>query len=557
MDNLIKNTALSTDNVSTVLIDHLGLVSDQIDQLHLIELIDQRLPIEGNGSKVSSGERVAAMILNGLGFVDSRLYMFPKFLATRPVSRLFGKKMDAAWFNDDSLGRCLDAISNYGTTKLFTELSFAIAKEKNLFGKSVHFDTTSLQLSGEYAPDEQSTAEHSVIPAHGYSKSHRDDLKQMVLNLATTGKSHFPIWMEPHSGNASDKKILPTSMARMNDLCQQLKMSESFLYVADSAAYSNIIQHSKKLKWLSRVPANLTLAKQLLNTSASKLDWLDQENGYKGYQKTISYYNVEQRWLLVFSEQAYQREVKTLDKQISKTYTSLSKTWWHLSNQVFSCKDDGLKAVKKLAANMPYHQVSYEVNEVKKHLQKGRPSKSSQAEIVGYQLTYTLSEDANKIEAMKQHKGRFILATNQVNESELSALDMLGEYKAQSGVERGFKFIKDNSFQVDNVFLKTASRIEALMMIMTLCLMVFGLTQYQIRSALRANNATFPNQQNKATQNPSLKWIYFLFLGVSEVRIRMAGQETQMVSNVNELLKQIIGYCGKRAQEIYLKNESF
>ena len=54
MDNLIKNTALSTDNVSTVLIDHLGLVSDQIDQLHLIELIDQRLPIEGNGSKVSS-----------------------------------------------------------------------------------------------------------------------------------------------------------------------------------------------------------------------------------------------------------------------------------------------------------------------------------------------------------------------------------------------------------------------------------------------------------------------------------------------------------------------
>lgn len=174
--------------------------------------------------------------------------MFPKFLTTRPVSRLFGKEMDAAWFNDDSLGRCLDAISNYGTTKLFTELSFAIAKEKILSGKSVHFDTTSLQLEGAYANAEQSTDVQSVIPAHGYSKSHRDDLKQMVLNLATTGKSHFPIWMEPHAGNASDKKILPTSMARMNDLCQQLKMSESFLYVADSAAYANIIQHSKKLK---------------------------------------------------------------------------------------------------------------------------------------------------------------------------------------------------------------------------------------------------------------------------------------------------------------------
>jgi len=27
----------------------------------------------------------------------------------------------------------------------------------------------------------------------------------MVLNLATTGAAGFPIWMESHSGNASDK----------------------------------------------------------------------------------------------------------------------------------------------------------------------------------------------------------------------------------------------------------------------------------------------------------------------------------------------------------------
>ena len=553
----MEHNALSTDNLSTVLIDHLGLVADQIDQLNLVELIDQRLPIAGNGSKVSMGERVSAMILNGLGFVDSRLYMFPDFFKKRPISRLFGKQMEASWFNDDTLGRCLDAIAQYGITKLFTEVSFSIAREKNLFGKSVHFDTTSLQLEGEYATDEKSTDQQAVKPAHGYSKSHRDDLKQMVLNLATTGKSNFPIWMEPHAGNASDKKILPAAIVRMNDLCQQLKESESFLYVADSAAYENIIAHSGKLKWLSRVPANLTLAKQLLTTPATKLAWLDKENGYKYYQQNTCYGDVQQRWLLVFSEQAYQQEVKTLSNQISKTYTRLSKEWWHLSNQVFSCKDDALKAANKLACNMLYHQVSYEVGEITKHLQKGRPSKSSQAAIVGYQLTYRLSEDTNKIEAIKQHKGRFILATNQEDESELSTLDMLREYKAQSGVERGFKFIKDSSFQVDSVFLKTASRIEALMMIMTLCLMVFGLTQYQIRSALRANNETFPDQCKKAIQNPSLKWIYFLFLGVSEVRIRMADQETQMVSNVDGLLKQIIGYCGKRAQEIYLNNKSF
>ena len=277
--------------------------------------------------------------------------------------------MEASWFNDDTLGRCLDAIAQYGVTKLFTEVSFSIAREKNLFGKSVHFDTTSLQLEGAYATDEKSTDQQAVKPAHGYSKSHRDDLKQMVLNLATTGKSNFPIWMEPHSGNASDKKILPAAIVRMNDLYQKLKESESFLYVADSAAYENIIAHSGKLKWLSRVPANLTLAKQLLTTPATKLAWLDKENGYKYYQQNTCYGDVQQRWLLVFSEQAYQQEVKTLSNQISKTYTRLSKEWWHLSNQVFSCKDDALKAANKLACNMLYHQVSYEVGEITKHLQ--------------------------------------------------------------------------------------------------------------------------------------------------------------------------------------------
>lgn len=63
---------------------HLGLVADKIDSLKLVELIDSRLPIsQAHGAKVSHGERVAAMILNGLGFIDSRLYLFPEFLGDR------------------------------------------------------------------------------------------------------------------------------------------------------------------------------------------------------------------------------------------------------------------------------------------------------------------------------------------------------------------------------------------------------------------------------------------------------------------------------------------
>ena len=82
------------------------------------------------------------------------------------------------------------------------------------------------------------------IPARGYSKSKRHDLKQMVLNLATTGKSAFPIWIEANSGNSSDKKVLPSATTRMNSLCKQLEEVDDFIHVGDSAMYSNILSYS-------------------------------------------------------------------------------------------------------------------------------------------------------------------------------------------------------------------------------------------------------------------------------------------------------------------------
>ena len=57
----------------------------------------------------------------------------------------------------------------------------------------------------------------------------------------------------------------------------------------------------------------------------------------------------------------------------------------------------------------------------------------------------------------------------------------------RQGVERGFRFLKDPWFMVDSVFLKSPRRIEALMMVMTLCLLVYNVAQYHLRDKLKAN----------------------------------------------------------------------
>ncbi len=75
----LKDTVLKEERFSTCHLGHLGFVAAKIDSMDLIGLIDRRVPIsEAHGAKVPHGERVAAMIINGLGFIDSRLYLFPE-----------------------------------------------------------------------------------------------------------------------------------------------------------------------------------------------------------------------------------------------------------------------------------------------------------------------------------------------------------------------------------------------------------------------------------------------------------------------------------------------
>jgi len=55
------------------------------------------------------------------------------------------------------------------------------------------------------------------------------------------------------------------------------------------------------------------------------------------------------------------------------------------------------------------------------------------------------------------------------------------QYKNQQKVERGFRFLKYPMFLADSLFLKSPKRIMALMMVMTICLLVYAALEYRIR----------------------------------------------------------------------------
>jgi transposase len=147
-----------------------------------------------------------------------------------------------------------------------------------------------------------------------------------------------------------------------------------------------------------------------------------------------------------------------------------------------------------------------------------------------------------------------ILATNDLATEAFSDENMLLEYKEQQSVEGGFRFLKDQWFMVDSIFLKLPRRIEALMFVMTLCLLVYNVAQYRLRQSLKDQETTLPNQLGKEVQNPTMRWIFQVMEGIGIVRFHeenISEPLREIITNLNNLRKKIIFLMGENTIQIY------
>lgn len=99
-------------------IDHLGIVAGLIDEIGIVEVINEKLGIDKR-EKISSGQVLKAMILNGLEMVSRPLYLFSQFFEDKAVEKLLGDEIKSEYLNDDKIGRFLDEIYQIGLNSLF------------------------------------------------------------------------------------------------------------------------------------------------------------------------------------------------------------------------------------------------------------------------------------------------------------------------------------------------------------------------------------------------------------------------------------------------------
>jgi len=519
-------------------IDHLGIVAGIIDSIGIVEIINELIGVEKD-EKVNAGQVVKAMIINGLGFVSQPLYMFPEYFETIACEHLIGTGVKPEYLNDDKLGRVMDKLFIKGLDTIFFIIAVKAAQKFGVSLSTSHLDSSSIHVHGQYNTslpevifenqkigNNQELEEIAVKSpkeitiTYGYSRDHRPDLKQFIIEMICSGDGDIPIFLKLASGNQADSSCFGQIAVEYH---KQLEVNS--LMVADSALYTESnLKMMSDLQWLCRVPLSIKAAKSLISTIPES-EFIDSTiPGYKLGSKTENYAGIEQRWLVVQSQERRESDLRKLTQKITKAESKAVLDLKKLSQERFACEADAIKALSKLSTQFKYHQI----NESK--VTPAKSNKKDSLNEISYQISATVCQDESKINTELLSAGRFIIATNVLDSQELSDDSMLREYKAQQSCERGFGFLKDPLFFADSIFLKSPERIESMGMIMGLCLLVYTLAQRQIRNALKESKSTIKNQLGKATNSPTLRWIFQCFQCIHLITLN----QEEHISNWNK-----------------------
>jgi transposase len=530
------------------ILQHLGVVAGVCDEIHLAELIDAR--IAQPRRKVSVGQAVKAMILNALGFSGRALYLNPRFYENRPVEVLIGEGLTPEDLHDASLGTALDALYEHGITEVFYHVASAVAKGLGIETRFAHLDSTTFSLHGVYNSDDEEVPEPVVHITKGYSKDNAPDLNQVVAQLICANRTSIPLWLEVLSGNTNDKKSFK---ATVKEFQKQFKRDEMPYLVMDAAFYTKdaIAEVSEEVRWVSRVPETVKEVKELYAT-IEKESMKELKAGYR-YTPVRSFFgDVPQRWLVVFSEQAYTREMNTFRKNLAKERERNEKDLKHLRNREFACEADALSAAKAFADKLRHQRLSYTAVSKDYYTGKGRPKKDAAPEGRGWFITGALADDEQAIGKTEGRKGMFVIATNELDDTALSDEQLLRSYKDQGvSVERGFRFLKDPWFYAESLYLKKPERVMALIMVMTLSLLVYSVAEMKIRKVLKQKKEHIWDQKKRPTDNPTVRWVFYIFEDVLLLYTIHGAKKTAQAMNIREEHKILLRCLGKPYEKMY------
>jgi len=456
------------------------LLLEIISRLGIEQIIDEHAP-SGEKQQVSHGQVGLALLLTRL-LQPKALYKVSEWLSSTGVDIVLDHKAEA--FNDDCLGRMLDAISEQGEAIWLDLLRMVVEVYPQMVEKIIQYDLTSVYFEGRYRD--------SDLAQYGYSRDHRSDAKQVNLGVSTTGISKLPLLYELLAGNTADNQTPMAHLEKLKKVLKQIDVpTDHLVLVGDRAMFNRPLietylrqKHHFLGPWtppdiqtlMSEVAHDELLANPLAYRPASVAD-----------DDPAPYYGVIRSYDFVVEDD--EDETNSLHETLrvlvlysrNKAKLDAGKRQDHLDKLQAQLHD-----IERKLNQRRYKKACYVTERIHKCLKKYPAARPLiQWDLTGedgaLSLTITLNSEA--LQDAKQLDGRYALITN----SDLSTDEMLVAFKQQASVEHRFRILKDD-LNIRPIHLRQDQRIQALILLTMIALVIYAILEWTVRQHTPGRN---------------------------------------------------------------------
>jgi hypothetical protein len=454
---------------------HVGallLVGHYLDRLGLVRLVDEAVPMRGR-AMLTHGEVIAALVANRL-CGPAPLYDVAGWASSAAIAELFS--IPAGLLNDDRLGRALEALAPVAEA-VRGELALAAASRCGADLSRLHLDMTAVRFTGGYAGSE--------LVAKGWCADR--SVARQVKTLQVSTRAGVAVYYRPHPGASSELPCFTAALDRIRELAPPgvVCVADSGLgylgklCAADAAGLRFVVPLRADTGWADRfradVPGGLAALERLDHCSrreqrlpeTARTVWTGLLRGFdvddpdtgRTHRLRVAY---------IWSSEQAASVADARERALAKAEEALTKIRNGLGGRHYKTR----KQVDDRVATIIGARIAELITVTTGAAPDGKPT-----------IAWHRNPDA--LTTAARLDGLYAIATNLPNPPDraLTARDVLDIYKDQWIVEQRHRDLKQ-TLHVRPIFLHNDDRITALIAVIGIALLVYGLIEADLRNAL-------------------------------------------------------------------------
>jgi transposase len=486
----------------------LPLVAPLLGRLDVVGIVDRACPMRGRAA-LTHGEVVAALVANRLT-APRPLYDVAGWAGVFASHDWLGAP--AALLNDDRLGRALDAISAH-LDEIAGAVALAAVANFGVEAARLHWDFTSVAFCGAYADQD----DRAPQVGFGHSSDRRGHRRQLKVAHATT-PAGIALYGRVADGSRHEGAETHTLLERLRSLAAPRRL----LLVADSALVSKdnlAAADAAGMRFVSRLPRSFDYEQAALDLPAAAwrpLSYTSARSCRLPKNRRPTFRGAEDGMEITGTDKTPRRF------RVLYIYGSEEADAARASrSRLLERAETALARIRRGLDSRPHQNPERVERRVAQAVAAGRVGQLLRTQVhTDSDGTVSLKwwRDQAAIAAAQQRDGLYALITN-MDPRRCSPDRLLALYKDQAQSERAHHFLK-GPIAVRPVFLKSNRRAAALVQICSIALLVYGLIETQVRTAI-APARTIPGllPEGRAAR-PTAENIFKAFNGLGYQRAR-------------------------------------